>query len=120
MIIDVASSSHDPLFPLPFSIAIVIVTLVIEWQMWKRGGFYRLAARRGPRTRLAAIIASACVFCFGAFLAASQVVPAIASWVVGALVTIPLLLAILRKPIPKEPQDPANGPEFGADGSRIR
>lgn len=119
MIIDAASSSHGPLFPLPFSIAIVIFALVIEWQMWKRNGFYRLAARRSPWTRLAAVIASVCLFCFAALLAAGQLGPAMATWAVGALVTIPLLI-MLRKHIPRRTQDPANGPEFGADGSRIR
>jgi predicted anti-sigma-YlaC factor YlaD len=115
MIIEAASSSHGSAIPLPFAIVLAVIAVIWMWQAWKPGGIYRRMGGRSLITRLASIVASACIVVYVAFLAAGQETLAIIIWVVGALATVPLLISFYGKSLPRETPDSAGQPETGAE-----
>lgn len=95
---------RGPALPLPLALAFVGFALLAISQYWRRGGFFRLAARRSGWMRGAAIVASLGAVSFGVFTALGFTTLGIAGWLVGGLSSA--LLLISRKAAPAPPRDP--------------
>jgi hypothetical protein len=94
---------RGPALPLPFALAFVGFALIAMFQYWRRGGFFRLAARRGGWMRGAAIVASLGAVAFGVFTALGQTTLGVAGWLVGGLASVPLVMS--RGSVPTPPRD---------------
>lgn len=79
--------------PLPIILAFIGVGVAGVVRLWWRGGFFRMAARRGGWPRVAAIVGSLGVLSFGVFAALGWSTLGIAGWMVAGLASVALLFS---------------------------
>ena len=112
---------RGPVLSLPVALWFLGIAVLAMVQYWRRGGFFRLAARQGGWMRGAAIVASMGVVSFGVFTVLGQTTLGIAGWLVAGLASVPMIMSRTSSPVthrgsnPSSPREPSPTADPGAD-----
>lgn len=81
--------SRGPAVPLPLTLMYTGMSLLAMFQYWRRGGYFRFAARQGGWRLGAAILGSLGAASFAVFMSLGQTTLGVAGWLVCGLSNIP-------------------------------